>query len=191
MTNNTQLVSVPLYATEEMKRAGMERMAQAQRDGSASLYAYAAVCWEAMIECYQERAAPAEDVRDCPNCKVCVGSPFMPKGCVIDNGQYAKDVRAVGEEPVAWRVTDHAGLARNYDHFPHWAAGYLVEPLYRRPQRPVTPQCSEVTGQCSEHLRTQGRPVVLPECPSGYGHGGTWCGPEYNCWLDRRPKVNK
>ena len=28
------------------------------------------------------------DNQNCPNCKVCVGNPYMPKGCMIDNGQY-------------------------------------------------------------------------------------------------------
>lgn len=26
------------------------------------------------------------------------------------------------------------------------------------------------------------------DCPLGYGHGGHWCGPHTNCWLDPRPK---
>jgi hypothetical protein len=31
----------------------------------------------------------------------------------------------------------------------------------------------------------------LKECPKGYGHGGQWCGPSYNCWLDRRSDEEK
>lgn len=28
----------------------------------------------------------------------------------------------------------------------------------------------------------------LKQCRDGYGHAGTWCGPEYQCWLDPRSK---
>lgn len=28
----------------------------------------------------------------------------------------------------------------------------------------------------------------LKECPEGYGHSGHWCGADYDCWLDPRPK---
>lgn len=33
---------------------------------------------------------------------------------------------------------------------------------------------------------------ALPdECPLGYGHGGKWCGPHTNCWLDPRSKEER
>lgn len=102
----------------------------------------------------------------------------------------AEDVRAVVEEPVA-DVVMFEGEKIIDGTLAYMATAEIGDRLYRHPPRPVAPQCSEVSSQCSEMLRTQGRPVVLPECPSGYGHGGHWCGPEYNCWLDRRPKVNK
>ncbi|WP_193752140.1 hypothetical protein, partial [Pseudomonas abietaniphila] len=50
--------------------------------------------------------------------------------------------------------------------------GNLV-PLYLRPQRPVVSQCSEVSPQCSEHLRTQGKlfacHTLLPHPPRHWG----------------------
>ena len=47
---------LPDRPTEEMKRAGANAMADAQRDGSSSFYAYAAVCWEAMAEAHRAQA---------------------------------------------------------------------------------------------------------------------------------------
>lgn len=32
---------------------------------------------------------------------------------------------------------------------------------------------------------------VVRECVKGYGHGGQWCGPDFNCWLDPRSKREK
>lgn len=77
----------------------------------------------------------------------------------------AEDVRAVGEEPVACMYDDGSVILPN-DCVSQEVFDTICRvntPLYRHPQRPVAPQCSEVTDQCSEHLRTQGRPVVLPE----------------------------
>lgn len=31
----------------------------------------------------------------------------------------------------------------------------------------------------------------LKECADGYGHGGRWCGPAYNCWLDPRDREER
>lgn len=30
-----------------------------------------------------------------------------------------------------------------------------------------------------------------PMCDQGYGHGGAWCGPHVECWLDPRPKSER
>jgi hypothetical protein len=90
---------------------------------------------EAAAKAWNTRAAPAEDVRDCPNCTVCVGSPLMPKGCSIDNGQYAEDVRAVVEEPVAYQVKVH-GMTLYWNQ-PSESPSAVNTPLYRHPQRPV------------------------------------------------------
>lgn len=52
----------------------------------------------------------AEDVRAlldapaCPDCKVCVGSPLLPKGCTIDNGQHDPAAQPQGE-PEAWTTS--------------------------------------------------------------------------------------
>ena len=44
-----QAGQVPEKPTEAMLRAGMSAMAEAHRNGSQSFYAYAGVCWDAMI----------------------------------------------------------------------------------------------------------------------------------------------
>jgi len=104
---------------------------------------------EAAAKAWNTRAAPAEDVRDCPNCTVCVGSPLMPKGCAIDNGQYAEDVRAVVEGLVyqcrfhwndIWLDVDKATFeARSTD-----PNTYVTRSLFGRPQRPlVLPKFNE------------------------------------------------
>ncbi|PWU30124.1 hypothetical protein DK254_08355 [Pseudomonas sp. RW407] len=44
-----QAGQVPEKPTEAMLQAGMNAMAEAQRNGSQSLYVYAGVCWDAML----------------------------------------------------------------------------------------------------------------------------------------------
>ena len=70
----------------------------------------------------------------------------MPKGCAIDNGQYAEDVRAVVEEPVAWMQFDGEGnndFTDDHETAERWAKNngpkYVdwLTPLYRHPERPV------------------------------------------------------
>ena len=50
---------------------------------------------------------------------------------------------------------------------------YEIRTLYRRPQPPVVTQCSEVSQQCSEHLRKQGKLLpthtLLPHPPRHEG----------------------
>lgn len=45
--------------------------------------------------------------------------------------------------------------------------------------------------QLEQKLATAGEPPALRECAAGYGHGGQWCGKEYNCWLDPRPRSER
>lgn len=201
MTNNTAMVPVPLYPTEEMKRAGMERMAQAQRDGSASFYAYAAVCWEAMIERYQEEATPAEDVRlvsyaedmstctltkgddgqgyfydriDAEDVRAVVDGTLTDEGTIVQVVDNYQDTSAVVDEPVAEIDPDarHLSVLALHDVMEsvpcsslYSLAEAVLDAGYAKshPQRPADLQCSEVNPQCSELLRTQGRPVVMPE----------------------------
>lgn len=101
----------------------------------------------------------------------------------------AEDVRAVVDEPVAncferrngsgeW-VNDSgswedgmpsAEILRECEKYPHL---YRVRFAYAHPQRQIDLQCSEVSPQCSEHLRTQGRllppQTLLPHPPRHWG----------------------
>lgn len=82
----------------------------------------------------------------------------------------AEDVRAVVEEPVGRVSYIGNGFVRvriTGDN------PKLEELLYSRPQRRVVSQCSEVTQQCSGHLRTQAK--LFPNstvCPPPPRHTG-------------------
>lgn len=48
--------------------------------------------------------------------------------------------------------------------------------------------CSRDAATKAMEMKNQRVIPVKNKCPQGYGHGGQWCGPEFNCWLDPRPK---
>lgn len=101
-----------------------------------------------MFERLQEMRALL-DAPACPDCKVCVGSPLLPKGCTIDNGQHEPATQHQGE-PVAWRFRwdyDHGnGWCRNAVRFVE-SMGHVehedkstwrdITPLYAKQPAPV------------------------------------------------------
>jgi Lar family restriction alleviation protein len=84
----------------------------------------------------------------------------------------AEDVRAVGEEPVAYVMPSQIDAMQSIGWMhasrDRGRTGLEVA-LYRRPPRLGVPS----------------------ECPLGYGHEGHWCGQEYNCWLDPRGRKER
>lgn len=60
-----------------------------------------------------------------------------------------------------------------------WAAAHELRALLAAPSEDVRAVVEE--------------PVAfkLKECADGYGHGGRWCGPAYNCWLDPRDRKER
>lgn len=51
--------------------------------------------------------------------------------------------------------------------------------------------CSRDTASKAIGMENQRVVPVMRECVKGYGHGGQWCGPDFNCWLDPRSKSEK
>ena len=51
--------------------------------------------------------------------------------------------------------------------------------------------CSRDAATKAMAMENQRIVPVMRECVKGYGHGGQWCGPDFNCWLDPRSKSEK
>lgn len=51
--------------------------------------------------------------------------------------------------------------------------------------------CSRDAASKAMGMENQRVVPVMRECVKGYGHGGQWCGPGFDCWLDPRSKSEK
>lgn len=51
--------------------------------------------------------------------------------------------------------------------------------------------CSRDAATKAMGMESQRVVPVKHECVKGYGHGGQWCGPDFDCWLDPRSKAEK
>lgn len=90
------------------------------------------------------------DAPACPDCKVCVGSPLLPKDCTIDNGQHEPPAQSHAE-PVAWQYRVSAGPQTGWSLWhdgkgDEFKQSYQVEtrPLYAEQPAPVAVTLSQV-----------------------------------------------
>ena len=51
--------------------------------------------------------------------------------------------------------------------------------------------CSRDAATKAMGMESQRVVPVIRECAQGYGHGGQWCGPGFDCWLDPRSKAER
>lgn len=86
-----------------------------------------------------------------------------------------------------WMISEWVPTAEERQRI---AAGYNVHLWVMGPHpvvsltvaEPVPVEAFEPSGFAFAKAET------LKPCRDGYGHGGQWCGPEYDCWLDPRSR---
>ncbi|SDI56996.1 hypothetical protein [Pseudomonas abietaniphila] len=121
------------------------------------------------VEQWNTRAAPTEDVRLHQSAADTLKQAADTLDAIdrrrIERAErlgLPEDVRAVADEPVH-QVRSHGSCCwedvsgESLESYRCQPEHYEIRKLYRQPQ------CSEVSPQCSEQLRTQARPVALPE----------------------------